>query len=363
VNVIIVGAGIAGSAIAYEMARRGARVRLIDARAPGRGATFASAGILSPAIEGHDPELLRLTSCSLGLYDEFIRRVQIDSSREIDYARSGTLQVAFTPEQAEVLADNARRLESAGVDNTVLGAGDARALEPALSASITAALRLPTQGYVSAEQLIAGLVAAIEKRGATNVTSRVDHVEDSSSVARVITASGTFEADAVVMATGSWAVPPMDVVRPAPVKPIRGQLLHLRVDERVASQVLWGPECYIVPWRDMSVLVGATVEDVGFEESATVEGVRTLLTAAAQMVPAIDRARFQEVRVGLRPKTSDELPAIGRSSTMPHVFHATGLYRNGVLLAPLAAMLVADLVLEGREHDELALVRPDRLGL
>jgi glycine/D-amino acid oxidase-like deaminating enzyme len=109
--------------------------------------------------------------------------------------------------------------------------------------------------------------------------------------------------------------------------------------------------------------VGATVEDVGFDERTTVEGVRMLLNAAVALVPALDRAQLQQARVGLRPKTEDELPAIGRSSTMHHVFHAMGLYRNGVLLAPLTAMLVADLVLEGREHDELKMVRPDRFGL
>jgi glycine/D-amino acid oxidase-like deaminating enzyme len=111
------------------------------------------------------------------------------------------------------------------------------------------------------------------------------------------------------------------------------------------------------------VLVGATVEDVGFDERTTVDGVRGLLNAAVELIPALRHARFQEVRAGLRPKTADELPAIGRSSTMPHVFHAIGHYRNGVLLAPLTAALIADLVLDGRARPELALVRPDRLGL
>jgi glycine/D-amino acid oxidase-like deaminating enzyme len=155
----------------------------------------------------------------------------------------------------------------------------------------------------------------------------------------------------------------MGVDRPAPVTPIRGQLLHVKVDEPIASHVLWGPDCYMVPWRDRTVLIGATVEDVGFDERATIEGVRSLLNAAVAMVPALDRASFQEARVGLRPKTEDELPAIGRSSTMPHVFYALGLYRNGILLAPLTASLVADLVLDGRHREELAMVPPARLGL
>jgi glycine/D-amino acid oxidase-like deaminating enzyme len=194
-------------------------------------------------------------------------------------------------------------------------------------------------------------------------TRRVDRVDSNTNGASVRTTAGTFDADAVIVASGSWAVDPMNNGGTAPVKPIRGQLLHLRVSDRVATHVLWGPKCYAVPWRDGSLLIGATVEDVGFDERATVEGVRTLMNAAVELVPALEGAEVREVRVGLRPKTADELPAIGRSSTMPHVFYATGLYRNGVLLAPLTALLIADLVINGRERDELAMTRPERLGL
>ena len=121
--------------------------------------------------------------------------------------------------------------------------------------------------------------------------------------------------------------------------------------------------CVEVKGEDGSVLVGATVEDVGFDESVTVAGVRQLLEGAEALLPAAQSATFDEARAGLRPATADELPIIGRSSTMPGVYYATGHYRNGVLLAPLTAAMIADLVLDGRERGELALVRPDRFGL
>jgi glycine oxidase ThiO len=366
VKVIVVGAGIAGCAIAYELARRGATVQVVDSRAPGRGATFASAGILAPAVEGHNADLLHLTSCSLAAYDDFIRRVRLDSGIDVDYARTGTLQVAFTSEQAAVLAESAARLR--GIAHSLLDGAATRALEPNVSTDVIAGLHLPTQGYVSAEQLVSALVQAAVSRGATIVNGRVDRIEETPNGAAAITARERLDADALVIATGSWSVPTAPALSErseskGPVKPIRGQLLHLRVDEPIASSVLWGPDCYIVPWRDRTALVGATVEDVGFDESPTVEGVRSLLTAAVSVAPVLDGARFLEVRVGLRPKTPDELPAIGRSSTMHHVFYAIGLYRNGVLLAPLTATMVADLVLDRREHPDLARVRPDRLGL
>jgi len=370
VNVIVVGAGVIGCAVAYELTRRGATVHVIDSRPPGRGATFASAGILAPAVEGHNPDLLHLTSCSLAAYDEFIRRLRHDSGVAIDYERTGTLQVAFTSEQAAVLAESATRCAAAGIVHELLDTTGARALEPSVSPAVIAALHVPTQGYVSAEQLVAALMQAAVGRGATIVNGRVEHIEETPRGVAAITSRQRLDADAVVIATGSWPfdslrshrAAPTTMVAPA-VKPIRGQLLHLRVDEPIASSVLWGPDCYIVSWRNRTALVGATVEDVGFDESATVEGVRSLLAAAVQVAPALDRARFLEVRVGLRPKTADELPAIGRSSTMQQVFYATGLYRNGILLAPLTATMVADLVLDTREHPDLARVRPDRLGL
>jgi glycine/D-amino acid oxidase-like deaminating enzyme len=150
---------------------------------------------------------------------------------------------------------------------------------------------------------------------------------------------------------------------PEALKPIRGQLLQLRLPERPACHVLWGSRCYLVPRRDGAVLVGATMEDVGFDERATSSGVQQLLDGALALMPALRRRRLRGGARRPAPEDGDELPAVGASSTMPHVFYATGHYRNGVLLAPLTARLVADLVLEGKSDDDLALLQPRRLGL
>ena len=230
----------------------------------------------------------------------------------------------------------------------------ARALEPGLSHRVIAALEIPGHGYVSPDGLVAALVDGATRLGAVFSLARVTGLP-AGDTARVETEAGTMDADAVVLASGSWL--------PEAVRPIRGQLLHLSACTPVASRVLWGPGCYIVPRRDGTVLVGATVEDVGFDERATLGGVRSLADAASALVPGMDSAVFKEVRVGLRPATSDELPIIGPSATMRQVFYAAGHYRNGVLLAPLTAGLVADLVLDGRAAPELAATRPARFGL
>jgi glycine oxidase len=349
VNITVVGAGVVGCAVAYELASRGAQVEVVDARGPGRGATSASAGILAPLIEGHSPALLRLGMCSVAMWDDFIRRIQQDSGRTVEYERSGTLHVALDDAQAADLSQLDSALTSADVPHSLLDGRQVTQLEPALASRATMAVLVPGHGYVGPAPLVDALVRAASARGVTFVQRRADSLDRIAS-------------DGVVVAAGSWSAELVATAQPF-VKPIRGQLLSLSMERRPAGRVIWGTDCYIVPWQDGTVLVGATVEDVGFDERTTVAGVHGLLNAAVDLLPALEHAHFQEARAGLRPGTADELPAIGRSSTMPHVFYAAGHYRNGVLLTPLTASLIADLVLEGRERPELADVRPDRFGL
>jgi glycine oxidase len=374
VNVIVVGAGVVGCAIAYELASRGAQVRLVDPRGTGQGATRASAGILAPTIEGHVPALLKLGARSISLYDEFVSRVTRGARLPVEYERSGTLQLSLDPGEAEGLCALARSFADAGISHTLMDSAEARRLEPALPDVIVNALLVPHHGYIAVGQLTRALAQAAINQGATLTIASVQRVEGGANPF-VITDRSAFEprADAVVIATGSWtdrivATPMLRGKNPGldaqpVVKPIRGQLLQVRLDRRPASHVIWGKRCYAVPWRDGTVLVGATVEDVGFDERPTTAGVCELLEEGFRLLPALRQAAFEEVRTGLRPMTSDELPAVGPSSTMRNVFYATGHYRNGVLLAPLTAALVADLVLDGRRDEDLEALRPERLGL
>jgi glycine oxidase len=361
VKVTIIGAGIVGYAVAYELASRGASIRIVDPRGAGLGATRASAGILAPYIEGHSEAFLKLAVCGLACYDGFIERVRSDSGRPIEYRRSGTLQAARGRAEAAELEGAARRLSASSVAHSLLDAEGVRSLEPALADDVSAGLLVPDHGYVVAAHLISALAEAVQRLGGTLSPGAVQHIDQTERGLRVSTSDHAFETDAVVVAAGSWSG--QVTAPPAPVRPIRGQLLQLRLPKPPLSRVVWGRACYLVPWNDGSVLVGATVEDVGFDERATAAGVRDLLTGAADLVPATASANFEDVRVGLRPLTGDELPVIGASSTMRGVYYATGHYRNGVLLAPLTALMLADLMLERRERAELALVTPGRLGL
>ena len=360
----MVGAGVVGCAVAYELALRGAQVRVIDPRGRGQGATRASAGILAPYIEGHSNTLLRLGVCSLDQYDGFVARVCRDAGRDVEYRRNGTLQVAFDDAEVGDLEQHRRALADAGVAHSLLAGPDARRLEPHLADGVRAALLVPQHGYVQAAGLVSALADAAAGRGATLAIGDVQAVEEDRGSLSVATADDRIAADAVVIAAGSWSGGISVRGAPdAPVRPVRGQLLQLRRDEPTVSSVVWGSGCYLVPWQDGSILVGATVEDAGFDERVTADGVAQLLQKAGQIMPVLRSATFTEARAGLRPASVDELPIIGASTAVPGVYYATGHYRNGLLLAPLTATLIADLVLNGRERPELELVRPDRFGL
>lgn len=376
-KITVVGAGVVGCAIAHELASRGAHVRVVDPRGTGRGATYASAGMLAPYIEGHVPALRALAIRSLSLYDAFVDRLRVETGQPVEYERTGTLQVARGDDEAAQLREDAARLAAEGVAVSVLSPADLRRLSTPprpLTDDVSAGLLIPAHGYVVVPALVDALVAAARAAGAEFLIDRVVGIHDTGAGARVATMDRAIDSDVVIVAAGSWTgqIPALrdatsasqgpSAVSP-PVKPIRGQLLRLVAGDRAAPQVLWGSGCYIVPWRNGTTLVGATVEDVGFDERPTAAAIHDLLVAALALVPGLRGAVFEDVRVGLRPMTADELPIIGPSSTMPHVFYATGHYRNGILLTPLTAAVVADYLLDGRLAAELEVTRPSRFGL
>jgi glycine oxidase len=240
----------------------------------------------------------------------------------------------------------------------------AREHEPALAASVEGALLAPGHGYVAVPALMDALAWAALRHGVQIETAhRVTGVRAGERGVTINTEDGTsWSAGQVVISAGSWAGR-LEIDDPAAsaVHPIRGQLLRLQWKGAPLSHIVWGPDCYVVPWQDQTVLVGATVEDVGFDERTTAAGVRDLLDAVCELLPEAWGATFVEARVGLRPATPDGLPLLGQSQVSDRIVYATGHYRNGVLLAPLTAQLIADLIVEGREDDVLAALRPGRL--
>jgi glycine oxidase len=365
-RVLVVGAGVIGVAVAEALAAGGAEVTVIEMRSPGRGASQASAGVLAPYTEAHGKTtLLELCARSLDQFDQFLSTVRERSGRAVEYSRTGTIEVALTAAEAIPLQAAHAWLNNAGVASEWMNAAQLRSVEPAVSSSAVGGLLIGAHGFVQVSALVAALVQSARFGGATfkspveavGIDPRKTHVD-------VRAGARSYQADHVVVAAGSWSRRVRVAGQPAlPVRPIRGQLLHLTwAGGAPPARIVWGSRCYTVPWADGSLLVGATVEDVGFDEASTVDGVRTLTDAVAELLPGSRAAAVGEVRVGLRPETPDGLPIIGPSAAAPNVTFATGHYRNGILLTPLTAELVSRYVLEGVIDPAMVATSPDRFG-
>jgi len=363
-RIAVIGAGIVGAAVADALAARGARVSVYEMRAPGRGASQASAGVLCPYTEATPGSpLLALGARSLAMWDCWVGSLCARTTIPFHYARTGTLEVAISADEAEHLRESAERLTAENVAHELVEGAALRTFEPGVSDSANAGLFIGSHGHVHVAALVNALMEAARQRGATCETPQeIIHVEQKRELVQVRVGSRLDEVDHAVIAAGCWSgrVRVADVPAFA-VRPIRGQLLHLKwPDAQPPRRSVWGSRCYTVPWPDGSLLVGATIEDVGFDERTTVAGVHDLLEAAGQLLPGAWQASIESVRVGLRPATADHLPLLGPLERHPRITVAAGHYRNGVLLAPYTADVVTRQILDDDRDPMLDLTRPER---
>jgi glycine oxidase len=314
-DVIVVGAGIIGCAVARELARADVSTCILEAREAGAGATQASAGMLVPYIEAPDDGGLHdLAVRSFELYDEFISELKGEGA-DVEYRRCGTLQVAQDAAGATELAAQAAWIRSRGLEARWVTSAEAAAIEPAARAPY-GALLVPTHGYVRAGQLTAALLESAKRHGAEFFAHRhVQQITYDTSRVSVTAGDSIYRAATLVVAAGTWSGL---VINDGPaVRPVRGQLVRLRWHGAPINRVIWGGHCYIVPWLDGTLLVGATMEEVGFDERATVAGVASLLDAARTLLPDAADATFIEARAGLRPSTANGLPINGPAPDNP----------------------------------------------
>jgi glycine oxidase len=365
-SVIVIGAGIVGCTIAHRLAASGARVQVIETRQPGQGATRASAGILAPYIEGHESSALRtLGRRSLDQFDTFIEQLRAESGHRVTYRRTGTFELALDEAGVDRLTALLSVLSAAGVEARWVQPADFADHEPLTTSAALGALLVPTHGFVGVTSVTLAAAAAAQKLGArfTTETGAIRVYSASSNRVGVDAGGVAWEADRVVLAAGSWSsLITVEGADPVPVKPIRGQLIQLQAKPGAMQRVIWGPHGYLVPWPDGAVLVGSTVEDVGFDESHTEEAVRSLIASAVALVPSLAEVPVTDVRTGLRPRGPDDLPILGPSAVIPGLIYATAHYRNGVMLTPLTVQLVEDLVLDKGNDPALRDLDPARHG-
>lgn len=368
-DVIVIGAGLIGLATAFELAERGASVRVYDRGEPARAASWAGAGMLAPYTERiTDEALLALCASSLREYPRFVERVREASGVDVHLRLNGVLYAAFEREGFDALRRQAGQLLVRGVECALLDRASALAAEPWLGAALVGGLLKSDEGYVDNRRLGRALVAACETRGVRIEQSAFIGVEcDSRRVLGVRTDRGFNGARAVVNACGAWAaelrgVPPTCV---PPIAPVKGQMIALSVPAGLVRRATWVPGAYLVPRDDGRLLVGATVESSGFDQRVTAAGIHELLHAALAGAPSLAAFTMTESWAGLRPGSPDGLPFLG-PTPLDGFFLATGHYRNGILLAPATSRSIADAIengdttaLEPFEIARLALRRAD----
>lgn len=351
-DVVVVGGGVIGLSCAWRAALRGARVAVLERGETGGGATRVAAGMLAPVGEltFGEPELLELTLASARLYPQFVAELEAASGEETGYERLGALHVALDRDEAAQLRRVHELQRSLELEAEWLPPRRCRELEPGLTPSFHGGVFAAGEAAIDPRALSRALVSALgtagaEVRGGVEV---VDGVFEGERLAGVRTAAGEeLRAESVVLAAGAWSgatewLP--EHARPR-VRPVKGQVLELRRrdGEPPAQHILASERVYLVPRPDGRLIVGATVEEMGFDTAVTAGGVHELLREAYRLLPDVAEMELLGAIAGLRPGTPDNLPLVGPGAIEGLVL-ATGHFRNGILLAPLAAETVADLL-------------------
>ena len=357
-KVVVIGGGVIGAGIAWRLAARGVEVVVIGDRTRPGVASIAAGGMLAPLAEASDGgPYLHLGLESLRRWPAFASELETRTGRDIGYVRAGKLLAALTAAEAEALASTYSGT-ARGVE--LLDGVRARGLEPALSPEVRAAVFIRDDHRVDNIGLHAALERAATLAGARFVAGRAVSVLSRAGRASGVAASaGTHAADVVVLAAGAWCATINGLPRSLPVRPVRGQMLALRPARPLFRLTLGSAHVYLVPRMDGRVVVGATMEETGFDASTTPEALAGLRAGALRIVPALADAAHAGAWAGLRPATPDGLPVLGEDPELPGLFYATGHYRNGILLTPVTADAVAASIL-GTDDVDLAPFAPAR---
>jgi glycine oxidase len=361
-EVIVIGAGAIGLSIGWRLAQRGVRTLVVDAGQPAHGATGVAAGMLAPVTEADFGEeaLIALNLAGLRRWPGFAAELQDTSGIDIAYRETGTLTVAVDRDEEEILRRMHAYQCALGLDAEWLSGRECRRLEPGLAPRVAGGIHAPLDHQASPRLLAHALAAAFARAGGElrTETQVARFASRPAGVSLELGQGERLDADAVVVAAGaeSGALAGVPAEARVPVRPVKGQILRLRAQPPAslpAQRVIRTPEVYVVPRGNGRLVVGATVEERGWDRTVTAGGVLELLRRAYEVLPGVTELELVETAAGLRPGTPDNGPIVGESA-VPGLWWATGHWRNGILLAPLTAEALAGGLTGETPPDEFA---------
>lgn len=368
-DILIIGGGVIGLSIARELRRRSAgKITVIEKNGCAREASWAAAGMLSPDIETcESDDLYRLCAASRDMYPAFAAELFDETGIDIELDRTGTLDVAFGEEDGRRLLEKYRKQAAMGIAVETLSLEGVLKVEPELSSTVTVAAFYPNDWQVENRKLLAALLRYaelndIEIRENTEVTS----VNIQNGMATGVQTCGSLvPAGHTIIATGAWTsfIKLGDAAMPLSVKPIRGQIVEFQGPPGTIKHVVWSERGYIVPRLDGRVLTGSTSEDVGFDHGVTTAARDDLISMALQISPFFSTVKVVDHWSGLRPMVNDTMPVLGPLRGVEGLTIATGHYRNGILLAPVTADLVAERLMSQTDAPAFTTFGPDRSRL
>lgn len=366
-DVVVVGGGVVGCAIAYELTKFGLSVAVLEARRIADEASSVAAGMLTPLAESPRPgPFTDLALAALREYRAVAAEIREASGVDIEYAASGVLRVALNEEQELAARTTLEWQRELGLEVAWLDAEALREREAAITPEARGALLSLEEGHVHAHRLTTALAIAAHHRGAQvrQGTPVIGLLTEGHRVTGVRTPSGDVHAGQVVLAAGPWTGElTAGLGFPLPIRPVKGQLLALAALTAPIRHIVYcSGTGYLVPKADGTILVGATQEEAGFDKRVTVRGVRWLLDGAEQLVPGLGNAEVRELRAGLRPGSPDGAPALGPLPGWEGLTVASGHFRNGILLGPITGRLMAQLVATGQPERDLSPFDPGRFA-
>jgi len=361
-DAVVAGGGLIGASIAFELADEGMRVAVFDAQNPGREASWASAGMISPAPESSAmASLLPISLASVRRYPQFLQRVEEISGKSVGYRKDGALDLLLDGTNQNEIDEILALHRGAGLRAELLTGPEAREIEPSLTGEIRGAIHRPDEASVDNRLLTEATLEAARRKGVEIFPGNGAKAlrSDGAICKGLQLQNGRVEARWTVIAAGCFCARIDGVSAYAPVTPAKGQMMALRCDSVNLKKDLWFGHMYLVPRNDGRIIAGSTVEYEGFDRNVTVAGMKTILGGAISLVPALESARIEETWAGLRPDSPDHLPILGPTD-LDGLLIATGHFRSGILLTPITASLIREWVATQKVSEDWAPFSPMR---